>query len=71
MALTPEQIERAVAANATLLGLNISVEHHVGVLQFFALAAQMADLVQGLPLQTHDESGSVFVPVPPDTGEAR
>ena len=46
-------------------GLKIAAEHRPGVLQFFALAANMAELVQGLPLEPHDESGNVFQPVPP------
>ena len=32
---------------------------------FFSLAAEMAQLVDGLPLGLDDESGSVFVPVSP------
>jgi hypothetical protein len=38
------------------------------VLQFFVLAASMAELVQGLPLEVHDESGSVFRALPPQGG---
>jgi len=54
-----------VDAAAATLGLKIAAEHRPGVLQFFALAANMAELVQGLPLEPHDESGNVFHPVPP------
>jgi hypothetical protein len=53
-----------VDAAAAALGLKIAAEHRAGVLQYFALAAAMADLVNGLPLDMHDESGSVFRPVP-------
>ncbi len=60
MALTRKQIEAVVAANADALDLRISAEHLPGVHQYFALAASMAELVQGLPLSTHDESGSVI-----------
>ena len=49
-----------VDAAAATLGLKIAAEHRPGVLQFFALAASMAELVQGLPLEPHDESGNVF-----------
>jgi hypothetical protein len=58
-----------VDAAAATLGLKIAAEHRPGVLQFFALAAHMAALVQGLPLEPHDESGSVFHPVPPQGAE--
>jgi len=58
-----------VDAAATTLGLKISAEQRPGVLRFFALAADMAELVQGLPLEPHDESGSVFHPVPPHGAE--
>lgn len=54
-----------VDAAAATLGLKIAAEHRPGVLQFFALAAGMAELVQGLPLEVHDESGSVFHALPP------
>ena len=40
-----------VDAAAATLGLKIAAEHRPGVLQFFALAASMAELVQGLPLE--------------------
>jgi hypothetical protein len=54
-----------VDAAAATLGLKISAEQRPGVLQFFALSAGMAELVNGLPLDVHDESGNVFVVVPP------
>lgn len=54
-----------VDAAAALLGLKIAAEHRPGVLQYFALAASMADLVQGLPLELHDEPANVFQPVLP------
>jgi hypothetical protein len=54
-----------VDAAAATLGLKIAAEYRPGVLQFFALAASMAELLQGLPLQPHDESGNVFHPVSP------
>ena len=54
-----------IDAAAATLGLKIAAAHRPGVLQYFALAASMADLVQGLPLELHDEPGSVFHPVAP------
>jgi hypothetical protein len=63
--MTPTQIETVVAANAAALGLVIAAEHKPGVVAFFALAAEMAVCVAGLPLGIDDESGNVFVPVAP------
>jgi hypothetical protein len=57
--------EAAARATAQQLALPIAAEHWPGVLRYHALAAGMAELVMGLPLQRDDESGSVFVPVPP------
>jgi hypothetical protein len=54
-----------IDAAASTLGLKISTEQRPGVLMYFGLAAQMADLLQGLPLGPADESGNVFVPVEP------
>ncbi len=54
-----------IDAAAATLGLKLAAEHRPGVLQFFGLAAGMATLVQGLPLQPVDESGNVFRPVAP------
>ena len=66
--MTRTQIEAIVAANAAGLDLALAAEHRSGVVAFFALAAEMAALVDGLPLAIDDESGSVFAPVAP--GEA-
>jgi hypothetical protein len=57
--------EDYVDAAAATLGLKLAAEHRPGVLQYFALAAAMAELVQGLPLEPHDEPANVFHPVPP------
>ncbi|WP_341892529.1 DUF4089 domain-containing protein [Variovorax sp. YR752] len=64
-ALTPQQVEAIVKANAEALGLPISAEHKPGVIAFFALAAGMAERVMAQPLTHEDESGSVFRPVSP------
>jgi hypothetical protein len=63
--MKPTPIESIVAAQAALLELPIAAEHRPGVVAYFALASDMARLVVGLPLGTHDESGSVFLPVVP------
>ena len=56
-------------AAAATLGLTLTAEQRPGVARYFALAADMAVLVNGLPLTPADESGSVFQPVSPDLGE--
>ena len=63
--MTPTPIEAIVAAQASLLELDIAGEHLPGVVSYFALAVDMARLVNGLPIGIEDESGSVFLPVVP------
>jgi len=58
-----------IDAAAATLGLNLTQEQRKGVTLYFGLAASMAALVQGLPLQPADESGNVFVPVAPRVDE--
>ncbi len=62
---TPAQLEAAVDAAAALLGLPLAPEHRPGVLRFYALAADMAQVVLAVPLTHEDESGAVFRPVEP------
>jgi hypothetical protein len=66
--LTTDQIERIVHANALALDLHIAAEHRAGVAAYLRLAADMAELVMGLPLAPDDESGAVFTPVAPEVG---
>ena len=54
-----------IQAAAATLGLKIPAEARPGVALYFGLAADMAELLQGLPLTAADESGSVFTPVVP------
>ena len=63
--MTPAQIETYVDAAAIALGLPLDPEHRPGVLRFFALAAEMAALVEAVPLDAHAESAVVFAPVSP------
>ncbi len=58
-----------IEAAAATLGLKITAEQRKGVAMYFALAAAMAETLEGLPLHAADESGNVFVPVVPE-GEA-
>lgn len=59
----------AIAAAAAALGLKITAEQRPGVEMYYALAAQMAALLDGLPLTPADEPGTVFRPVEPEVGE--
>lgn len=59
-----------IEAAAATLGLKIPATSRAGVETYFQLAANMAALVEGLPLTPADEAGTVFVPVAPQRGEA-
>jgi hypothetical protein len=63
--MTSDEQAAYVDATATLLGLPIG-PYRDGVLRYFALAADMNALVEQFPLDEHDESGEVFVPLSPD-----
>ena len=58
-----------INAIADALGLKITAEQRPGVEMYFGLAAQMAALLDGLPLTPADEPGTVFHPVTPEVGE--
>ena len=58
-----------IDAAAATLGLKITAAQRPGVTRYFSLAADMAALVNGLPLGPADESGQVFRPVSPVLGE--
>lgn len=64
--MSPSQIETYVDAAAAALALPLAPEHRPGVLRYFGLAAEMAALVDGLPLSVHDEPAEAFVPIGPD-----
>jgi hypothetical protein len=61
--MTPDQQATYVDAAAAALALPIAQRD--AVLRYFALAAQMAAIVEAVPLGPHDESGEVFRPVEP------
>lgn len=63
--MTADEVEACVDANAAALGLKIAPEHRPGVLHYFALAASMAELVNGHPIGLADEPAPVFTPVSP------
>jgi hypothetical protein len=63
--MTPTQIETYVDAAAAALGLPLRADHRPGVLRYFALAAELAVLVEAVPLAAHDDAATVFLPVAP------
>jgi len=65
--MTPSQIEAYVDAASSMLDLKIDPAHRPGVLQFFALAASMAAIVEQVPLAPHDEAAVHFTPIGPPT----
>jgi len=66
MTLTDARTAAYVDAMAAVLGLPLAPEHWPGVLRYFGLAAEMAALVNGLPLTVHDEPAEAFVPISPE-----
>ncbi len=68
--MTPAQIEAYVDAAAAALQLPLSPAHRPGVLNYFALAAGMAELVGAHPLAIADDPAEAFVPIAP-AGPAR
>ncbi|MDP3520082.1 MAG: DUF4089 domain-containing protein [Hydrogenophaga sp.] len=63
--MTPAQIETYVDAAASALDLPLDPAHRAGVLRYFALAAQFADVVQAVDLDASTEPAMAFVPVAP------
>ncbi|MDP1968054.1 MAG: AtzE family amidohydrolase [Burkholderiaceae bacterium] len=63
--MTPAQMQAAVDGAAAALGLTLHARHRPGVLAYFALAAQMAELVEAVPLEPHDEPAVNFSPAAP------
>jgi Protein of unknown function (DUF4089) len=66
--MTPAQIEAYVDAASAALNLPLSPEHRPSVLQYFALAAGMAELLAAHPLAVTDDPAEAFVPVSPSQG---
>ena len=63
--MTPAQTENYVDAVAAALQLPLAAEHKPGVLNYFALAASMAELVGAHPLSITDDPAEAFVPISP------
>lgn len=68
MSMTPEQAEAYVDASAAALNLQLRPEHREGVVRYFALAADMAALLDAVQLDPHVEPAVNFVPVEPSRG---
>ncbi|MEP7057648.1 MAG: AtzE family amidohydrolase [Caldimonas sp.] len=60
-----EQIEAYIDAAAAALDLTLAPAHRPGVLQYFELAAGMAELVMAQPLGIEDDAASVFASIEP------
>jgi hypothetical protein len=63
--------ERYADAQGELLGLPLTPEQRAGVVRYLGLVGGLAPRVMDFPLTPADESGNVFVPVPPGEGDAR
>jgi len=63
--MTPAQIEAYVDAAAAALQLPLAPGHRPGVLDYFALAAGLAELVLAHPLAITDDPAEAFVPIGP------
>ena len=61
--MTPTQTEAYVDAAAAALDLPLRPDHRPGALRFFALAAEMAAVVDAVPLGAHAEPAVTFLPV--------
>ena len=59
------RLEAYADAAAAALALPLAPEHRPGVLAWLELAAGMAEVVNGQPLQHDDEPAPVFVPIAP------
>ena len=64
--MDPQRIEAYVDAAAAALELPIAAAHRPGVLAYFALAAQLAEIVMAARLDRADEPAPAFVPISPD-----
>ena len=63
--MTPDEIAAYVDAAAAALQLPLSPLHRPGTLEYFALAASMAEVVAAHPLTLADEPAEAFVPISP------
>lgn len=63
--MTPAQIEAYVDAAAAVLHVPVAAEHRAGVLNYFALAAEMAASVEAHPFTVSDDPAVAFIPIEP------
>lgn len=67
--MSPAQIEALADSASAAVNLEIAPAHRPGVLQYLALAAAYAELLNKMPLTYADEPGSLYIPVSPSTIE--
>ena len=60
------RIQAYIDAVAGALALPIAPEHREGVVHYFELAAQMAAVVDAVPLGVADDPAPAFKPIGPD-----
>ena len=63
--MTPAQTEAYIDAASAALELRLRPDQRPGVLRFFTLAAELAAIVEAVPLDPHLEPAVNFVPVAP------
>ena len=63
--MTPDEIAAYVDAAAAALQLPLASEHRPGVLRYFGLAAELAELLQAEPLTPADDPAETFMPIAP------
>lgn len=63
--MKPADVSAFIDQAANLLDLHIAEAHRPGVMHYFSIAADMAALVNGLPLSASDEAAGAFIPIAP------
>jgi hypothetical protein len=61
---SPDPMEQAMDAAATVVGVAIPEQHRAGVLVFYRLAAALAAQVNSFPLPAHIDAAPVYEPQP-------
>jgi hypothetical protein len=59
------ELERYLDAASIAVNLPLRPEDRPGVLNYLALAAGFAQMLDAVPLEPHHENATTFVPVPP------
>jgi hypothetical protein len=61
--MSAPDLGQQVDATAALIGLPIPPEYRDGVVRYFGIARNLAQLVMDHPLEAADEPAAIFVPV--------